>query len=758
MSTSLKTTSNAAWAVGSWRDAFGREREVGRRGSREHGGEVAPAYSFTDECCDHVLVESHGRPCITRDCEKRVPRWCNRIDRIAGHAASSHARATLTKAMECLEADVMQRLMANALVGVAKRHALDHLDSCGVCRECLAIMARDATLVRRTDVVEHDVAPRRPTSGHVVGRYTLVEKLGSGAMGVVWSAEDPKLERKVALKLLKRRDVELTERLIREARSMAQVAHPNVVAVFEVDVADDATFITMELVAGQSLRKWQATDRAVPDVVAAYVEAGRGLAAAHAAGIVHRDFKADNVLVGNDGRIRVTDFGLALAKPISEDTLVPRDVQLTTTGSVMGTPAYMAPEQFAGGNVDSRTDQFNFCASLYEALYRERAFDGRTFEELRANVVSGRFRRSSRASGGLCEILHRGMSIKPGDRYATMEHLLVELGRDRARPWRLTATVNAAFAVILAIGLVADWAVRAQVASESRQSFALTGTELEKTIRLHIDEFYTVSAVAYREDALRQLAGHHDQADFGLGTAAADREDLEKLHDTLLSTEWVKLRNSDRAIADYKGRLLYTSAAPRDWGQDLSAIPAIKRVFDGAGDSITVESYADPVLVRTGILGKGHTSGLAIMFARTLELGDKTKGVSEARAIYLQFENGNQLLDDVRLDRDTLLALVSVDGTTTGDAGALRLVEAAPSDGAIVDVSDGGHRYRVQSRPVFGLDSRNTIARLVMARRADGVLQLFPGARIVFALMTLLTMLLFGYAARRARKIVALRT
>ena len=143
-----------------------------------------------------------------------------------------------------------------------------------------------------------------------------------------------------------------------------------------------------------------------PELVEAYIAAGRGLAAAHAAGIVHRDFKPDNVLVGNDGRIRVTDFGLAAAKPTQARRVARRrsaTSNLTTSGSVLGTPAYMAPEQFTGGNVDPRTDQFNFCVALYEALYGERPFDGKTFSELGDNVCEGKVkpppagRRSRRA-------------------------------------------------------------------------------------------------------------------------------------------------------------------------------------------------------------------------------------------------------------------------------------------------------------------------------------------------------------------------
>ena len=158
-------------------------------------------------------------------------------------------------------------------------------------------------------------------------------------------------------------------------------------------MAGDSTYIAMELVEGATCARGRQRPHTVAEIVEAYVAAGRGLAAAHGAGIIHRDFKPDNVLVGSDGRVRVTDFGLAAAQMSdgSPDQSMP-DIALTSAGSVLGTPAYMAPEQFTGGNVDSRTDQFNFCVALYEALYGERPFAGKTFEQLGDNVCEGKVR------------------------------------------------------------------------------------------------------------------------------------------------------------------------------------------------------------------------------------------------------------------------------------------------------------------------------------------------------------------------------
>ncbi|HEU4611573.1 MAG TPA: protein kinase [Kofleriaceae bacterium] len=707
--------------------------------------------------------------------------------------------------MHCLDANDVQDLMSGALDSAQRAGVLSHLDTCEDCRELLGVTARDALrqqlegnadepaaggndaamappsdnnagLLDTVAASEESGGPRPvdlgaspaprdastgmpPTQGRRLGHYTLIERLGAGAMGIVWRAEDPRLGRQVAVKLLRRADDELTERLVREAQSMAQVNHPNVVTVYEVgEGGDGATFIAMELVKGESLRAWQTRmRRPIPEIVEAYIAAARGLAAAHAAGIVHRDFKPDNVLVGDDGRVRVTDFGLAAAKPGASARMARQisDVNLTTSGSVMGTPAYMAPEQFTGGNVDPRTDQFNFCVALYEALYGERPFAGAKFDELADSVCDGKIREApagSHVSSALRAIVLRGLSVKPGDRFATMDELIRELGRDRAKPWRRTSFVAAAVAAALGFGLVSDWVVRDRVSTEIRHSFALTREQQKRVVNRLIESFRVTSEVAYREPALREVAGHHDQADFGLGDPAVDRADLERLHNTLLSTDWVKNGSTQLAIADYKGRLLYTSAAPEIWGGNLTLLAPVKRAIDaGKGDSVTVLPYADPGLATTGILGNSPPrDGLAVLFERTLALGDKASEGSEARGFYLQLQDGARLLDEIALDKQTQLALVALDGTSIGELPPA-LIAAAPADEQSVEVRVDGRVYQVQSLPMMGIAGQGTIAHVVMARPLDGVLSLFPGARLVFALTAMGALLLAATTFLNAR-------
>jgi len=280
-------------------------------------------------------------------------------------------------------------------------------------------------------------------------------------MGVVYSAHDPQLDRKIALKLLRSDAVSpeerapLRDRLLSEAQAMAKLAHPNVVAVHDVGSFGDSVFIAMELVDGQTLTRWLAErPRRWREVVAVFVAAGRGLAAAHAAGLVHRDFKPDNLLVGKDGRIRVSDFGLAQTVAPSTPT---GDLDLdlagagamTTTRELAGTPYYMAPEQHLGEVTSARSDQFSFCVVLYAALAGEHPFAASSYVELADAVTHGRLRpppRRDRMPRWLHRVLIRGLSVAPGDRYPSIDDLLARLARDPVRQlWRgLAITLPAA--------------------------------------------------------------------------------------------------------------------------------------------------------------------------------------------------------------------------------------------------------------------------------------------------------------------------
>lgn len=283
------------------------------------------------------------------------------------------------------------------------------------------------------------------TTPHRIGRFVILRLLGQGGMGVVYSAYDEQLDRKVAVKVLHQTESVSSEqraRVFREAQAMARVSHPNVVQVYEVGELAGQVFIAMEYIEGTSLTTWQSAEqRTWEEVLQIYLAAGQGLLDAHQVGLVHRDFKPDNVLLGKDGRPRVADFGLAHGESQAEALASPDPglsrpllaTPLTQLGAIVGTPAYMSPEQYKGERGDARSDQFSFCAALYEALYRQLPFAGEELEVLAANVLSGKVRP---APSGLHvpvavhQALLRGLSVDPAQRFQSMAELLSALDID----------------------------------------------------------------------------------------------------------------------------------------------------------------------------------------------------------------------------------------------------------------------------------------------------------------------------------------
>ncbi|HTJ46610.1 MAG TPA: serine/threonine-protein kinase [Kofleriaceae bacterium] len=284
-------------------------------------------------------------------------------------------------------------------------------------------------------------------AGTRIDRYLIDRRIGAGGMGVVYAARDPDLDRQVAIKLLGPRTGSWS-RLLREGQAVARLRHPNIVAIYDVGAHASELFIAMELVDGANLREWvRARPRAWRDVCATFAQAGRGLAAAHARGIVHRDFKPDNVLVGDDGRVVVTDFGLACEGGDPGDS--GSALEVTRSGELAGTPAYMSPEQLAGGTLDARSDQFSFCVALWEALYGARPFRAETLSELRDALARGRIAEpSAKISARVHRAMKRGLAIDPAARHPSMEALIATLEPPRARTW-------IALGAIAAIGTIA---------------------------------------------------------------------------------------------------------------------------------------------------------------------------------------------------------------------------------------------------------------------------------------------------------------
>ncbi|HEY8375951.1 MAG TPA: tetratricopeptide repeat protein [Nannocystis sp.] len=324
-----------------------------------------------------------------------------------------------------------------------------------------------------------DVGPAR------IGRYVVLRKLGEGGMGVVYAAYDEMLDRKVAIKLLRgefrgRQQSVGQQRLFREAQSMAKLSHPNVAQVYEVAPLGDAVYIAMEFVSGANLTEWLTQEkRPWREIVVVFRQAGEGLAAAHRAGIVHRDFKPDNVLVGDDGRVRVADFGLARrdeATTVVDDGVTTSvDSHLTQVGTFIGTPAYMAPEQLRREPADALSDQFSFCVSLFEGLYGYRPFKGETTAEITRAVLAGERQsppRDTDVPGWVHQVIVRGLSLEPAERFPTMDALLAALSAD---PERARGRRRGILGAILGAGLVAGSSGYAIYEVRAREEARCTG-------------------------------------------------------------------------------------------------------------------------------------------------------------------------------------------------------------------------------------------------------------------------------------------
>ncbi len=311
------------------------------------------------------------------------------------------------------------------------------------------------------------------------GRYIVLDVLGEGGMGVVLKAYDDKLERQVAIKVLHSDPSgHHGPRLEREAQALAKLGHPNVVQVYEVGEVQGQLFVTMELVKGQTLKKWMDQEPR-PDwraCVEMFIALGAGLAAAHERGLVHRDFKPGNAIIDRKGRPRVLDFGLArrtededlemsglpsLIERVRSNQIEaePLAMSLTATGTVLGTPAYMPPEQMTGRGADARSDQFSFCVALYEALYGERPFGGQTLGALTAAVLMGEVRpapRNNKVPTTLRRVLLRGLAVEPEQRWPSMEALLVELRglvTPRRQPWATSILALGVAGALIAVVL-----------------------------------------------------------------------------------------------------------------------------------------------------------------------------------------------------------------------------------------------------------------------------------------------------------------
>ncbi len=367
-------------------------------------------------------------------------------------------------------------------------------------------------------------------AGDRVGRYRLVERLGAGGMGVVWVAHDPQLDRTVAVKVLHeqrrhRGTSTAQERLRREAHALARLSSPNVVAIYDLGMHGRRVFLAMKHVEGQTLDVWAQREPSVAQVLEVFEQAAAGLAAVHEAGFVHRDFKPTNVMIDRDGRVLVMDFGLARIhdpESVSEHDLgassasLARDAStsfssvLTVDGVVMGTPAYMAPEQHTGNDADARADQFAFCASLYELLLGRRPFSGRDVAELARQKHHERldFTGARPLPRRLRALLRRGLHPDPSRRHPGMLALrdaLVQLRRPPRRRGLVVASLGVT--VLGSVGWAALSRSRPETCEAGTAHMAMTWND---DARAELSRSFHATGLAYADDAALRASGRLD--------------------------------------------------------------------------------------------------------------------------------------------------------------------------------------------------------------------------------------------------------
>lgn len=551
--------------------------------------------------------------------------------------------------------------------------------------------------------------------GDAVDRYVVLEQLGKGGMGEVFAAWDPVLDRKVALKLLKAEHQsssiadELRLRLMREAQALARMSHPNVVTVHDVGIVEGQVYLAMEFVEGQTLTKWLAEKpRSWREILSVFLEAGEGLAAAHDAGVTHRDFKPDNVVIGRSGRARVMDFGLAHAHEAAQEPPQPLPAnaetptgsirrRITLPGIMLGTPAYMSPEAMYAQKTDPRSDEFSFAVALFEALYGFRPFDGATAPAIAAEIQLNRVRPAPRKSAvprRIYQLLVKALRAHPDERFQSLRALLIQLGRrkssrDRQLLTLLVAALSAtALVVVVALSrreaqrcagvatrLVGVWddKVKAEAkAAFERSGRPWAGSAWSETDRLM--EAWGRRWVDRRRAACEASDGRADeqigQAIVCLSRRLADFDATAQL-----------LRRADGDIVE-RAVSLASSLPP------IGACDAPTRVVSNVeGDEVRRGLAGVKALIEAGKLKEAHDRiDLVMAQARAQEatdaMAEATWLTARLAGAELDFARADQLAEDAILlaqqhQSDELVARAWVDRVGFAGASTLDLDDAA---------------------------------------------------------------------------------
>lgn len=516
--------------------------------------------------------------------------------------------------------------------------------------------------------------------GSMLGRYVVLEELGRGGMSVVYIAYDPELDRRVALKVV--RGDKLTEahraRLHREAQALARLSHPSVVTVFDVgDLAED-TFVAMELVDGMTLRDWCQQRRTWREVVHVLVLAGRGLVAAHAVGIVHRDIKPDNIVVSATGEVKLVDFGLArdlgdrtgelgdtsgdpdpgesgsdLDRASTSCTTMRPLGQITMHGRVIGTPAYMPPEQRGRSiDADERSDQFSFCATLYEALYGQRPFKSSkklVLDPEEQLTVAERPNAPIRTLAApppkptdvpawLQRVVSRGLAVDRNARYPSIEALLVELERDPQRMRRNIAIGAAAVAVVATIATLVTYRMM-PAASHAAGPSCSTGEDRIAVIwnpekRAALARAAAARSVPWASGAVTAFAGRADHYVAGWKAMYQDACEATQVR-AVQSAEALDLRGAclDRRLAGLEALIGVMSEASvdalRKAGESVDSLPPVSDCADVQALRQVVHRPADHATAQKLAGVDGDLARITALYA----IGDVTKVVALADAV-----------------------------------------------------------------------------------------------------------------------------
>lgn len=520
-----------------------------------------------------------------------------------------------------------------------------HLDVCDQCRELVAGLVRTLVSAEPDDEQAAKTLPR----GTNLARYVVLDPIGRGGMGVVYSAYDPELDRKVALKLL-RTDLVTSaagtgrSQLLAEAQAMARLSHANIITVFDVGTWREEVFFAMEFVRGQTLRSAQAAGDIRPQrMLDLYLAAGTGLAAAHSAGIIHRDFKPENVLVGDDGRVCVTDFGLARAA---------HDVDT----KMAGTPAYMAPEQWRGAPADVRTDQYSYCVALHEAIYGRRPVRGHVGlpEDSGPSV-----RASARVPPRVGRVIARGLEAEPAARWPSMEALVGAL-REARRPIR-TPTLLVAGALLVLTAAV--WAHHWLEVLRNEHELTVAAQRLPELLRAQHDIIELQANIGLHAEGVLEAFGQASNMDAALGLAekASKEQQFAEAHEVMRSADLPGLKERDALLlVNAWGRVVLNLADVEAYGAAAPALPLLVQTMDEVS---TDELWSAATLNKLEIplVKPVKQDDLLLVSARPVVRGDSVVGAMLSGSWV-----GRELLDELSRTAGASIALHAPDGGWAG--------------------------------------------------------------------------------------------